>query len=158
VVVEGEWGRIEDITLTYVVIKTWDLRRLIVPITYFIEKPFQNWTRAGTDLLGAVVLYVDYTVPVDALRAELQRILESTPLWDHKVGQLQVTNASAQAVELRVLVSAPDSGTSWDLRCHVREKLIEFLRTRYPRALPKVRTEMQGPEEQFAEDTPARPA
>jgi small-conductance mechanosensitive channel len=134
VVVEGEWGHVEEITLTYVVIKTLDLRRLIVPITYFIERPFQNWTRAGTDLLGTVVLRVEYGVPVDAVRVELQRILESTPLWDRKVGQLQVSDATERLVELRILVSAPDSGTSWDLRCHVREKLIEFLRERYPRA------------------------
>ncbi len=134
VVVEGECGHIEEITLTYVVIKTLDLRRLIVPITYFIERPFQNWTRAGTDLLGTVVLRVDYSVPVDAVRVELQRILESTPLWDHKVGQLQVSDATERLVELRILVSAPDSGTSWDLRCYVREKLIEFLRARYHQA------------------------
>lgn len=134
VVVEGECGHIEEITLTYVVLRTWDLRRLIVPITYFIEKPFQNWTRAAPDLLGTVVLHVDYAVPVDAIRAELQRILESTPLWDHKVGRLQVSDATQQAVELRVLVSAPDARTSWDLRCYVREKLVAFLREHYPRS------------------------
>jgi small-conductance mechanosensitive channel len=140
VIVEGEWGRIEEITLTYVVIRIWDLRRLIVPITYFIEKPFQNWTRASADLLGTVMLYVDYTVPVEAVRAELGRILENSSLWDGKVNVLQVTNATDRAVELR---------------CLVREKLIEFLRARYPRALPKVRAEMQEPEERLSEDTPA---
>ena len=142
VIVEGEWGRIEEITLTYVVVKIWDLRRLIVPITYFIEKPFQNWTRVGSDILGTVLLYVDYTVPVDAVRAELQRILDSTKLWDRKVGLLQVTNASERTVELRVLVSAPDSGTGWELRCLVREQLIAFIQEHYPHALPRLRTEL----------------
>jgi small-conductance mechanosensitive channel len=142
VIVEGEWGRIEEITLTYVVVRIWDLRRLIVPITHFVEHPFQNWTRVTADLLGTVLLYVDYTVPVAAVRTELQRILENTDLWDRKVGLLQVTNVSERAVELRVLVSAPDSGTAWDLRCHVRERLIEFLQEHYPQALPKVRAEL----------------
>jgi small-conductance mechanosensitive channel len=148
VIVEGEWGQIEEITLTYVVVKIWDLRRLVVPITYFIEHPFQNWTRASADLLGTVLLYADYTAPVDALRAELQRILSETDLWDHKVGLLQVTNASERTLELRVLVSAPDAGTAWDLRCHVREKLVEFLQKNYPQALPKFRAELgksEGP-------------
>jgi small-conductance mechanosensitive channel len=142
VIVEGEWGRIEEITLTYVVVRIWDLRRLIVPITHFVEHPFQNWTRVTADILGTVLLYVDYTVPVAAVRAELQRILENTDRWDRKVGLLQVTNVSERAVELRVLVSAPDSGTAWDLRCHVRERLIEFLQEHYPQALPKVRAEL----------------
>ncbi len=142
VVVEGEWGHIEEITLTYVAVKIWDLRRLIVPITYFIEKPFQNWTRASTDILGAVLLYVDYTVPVEAVRTELQRILEGTKLWDHRVGLLQVTNTSERTVELRVLVSTPDSGTSWDLRCLVREQLIAFIQEHYPHALPRLRAEL----------------
>jgi small-conductance mechanosensitive channel len=145
VIVEGEWGRIEEITLTYIVVRIWDLRRLVVPITYFTEKPFQNWTRATADLLGTILLYADYTVPVDDVRAELQRILDGTPLWDRKVGLLQVTNASDRTVELRVLVSAPDSGTAWDLRCYVREKLITFLREHHPRALPKVRAEFEEP-------------
>jgi small-conductance mechanosensitive channel len=142
VIVEGEWGRIEEITLTYVVVKIWDLRRLIVPITYFIEKPFQNWTRTSSDILGTILLYVDYTVPVEAVRTELQRILESTPLWDRKLGLLQVTNVSERTVELRVLVSAPDSGTGWDLRCLVREQLIAFVQEHCPHALPRLRTEL----------------
>jgi small-conductance mechanosensitive channel len=158
VIVEGEWGRIEEITLTYVVIRIWDLRRLIVPITYFIEKPFQNWTRVSADLLATVVLYVDYTVPVAAVRAELGRILESSGLWDRKVNVLQVTSATDRAVELRALMSAADSGAAWDLRCLVREKLIEFIRAQYPRALPKIRAEMQEPADRLAEDTPAESA
>ena len=146
VIVEGEWGQIEEVTLTYVVVKIWDLRRLVMPITYFIEHPFQNWTRTSTDLLGTVLLYADYTAPLDALRTELQRILRETNLWDRKVGLLQVTNASERTLELRVLVSAPDAGTAWDLRCYVREKLVEFLQKNYPQALPKVRAELGNPE------------
>jgi len=145
VIVEGEWGQIEEITLTYVVVKTWDLRRLVMPITYFVEHPFQNWTRTSTDLLGTVLLYADYTVPVEAVRAELQRILDGTELWDRKVSQLQVTNASERTLELRVLVSAPDAGTSWDLRCLVREKLIEFIHKNYPQALPRLRADLAKP-------------
>jgi small-conductance mechanosensitive channel len=146
VIVEGEFGQIEEVTLTYVVVKTWDLRRLVLPITYFVERPFQNWTRASTDLLGTVLLYVDYTMPVEALRAELQRILDETELWDRKVGLLQVTNASDRAMELRVLVSAPNAGTAWDLRCLVREKLIEFIQKNYPRALPRLRADIEKSE------------
>lgn len=148
VIVEGEWGRIEDITLTYVVVKIWDLRRLVVPITYFVEHPFQNWTRISADLLGAVLLHVDYTVPLEAVRAELQRILDATELWDRKVGLLQVTDATDRTVELRALVSAPDAAMAWDLRCHVREKLIEFIQKNYPHALPRLRADLQKPEDQ----------
>jgi small-conductance mechanosensitive channel len=142
VIVENEWGRIEEITLTYVVVRIWDLRRLIVPITYFLEKPFQNWTRISADLLGTVFLYVDYTVPVEAVRAELKRILESSPLWDKQVCTLQVTNATDRTVELRALMSAVDSSSAWELRCDVREKLIGFIRQNYPDSLPKVRAEL----------------
>jgi small-conductance mechanosensitive channel len=150
VIVEGEWGRIEEITLTYVVVRIWDLRRLIVPITYFIEKPFQNWTRTSADILGTVLLYVDYSVPIDAIRTELTRILDGSPSWDRKVNALQVTNTSERTIELRALVSAADAGAAWDLRCLVREKLVEFVRTNYPDALPKVRAEMEQ-----AKDSPA---
>jgi len=152
VIVEGEWGRIEDITLTYVVVRIWDLRRLIVPITYLVEHPFQNWTRVTADILGTVMLYVDYTVPIDAIRIELQRILEDSKLWDRKVGLLQVTNTTDRAVELRALVSAADAGTCWDLRCLVREKLVEFIRQHYPRALPKVRAELQEPDDRYSQN------
>lgn len=143
VIVEGEWGRIEEITLTYVVVRIWDLRRLIVPITYFVEHPFENWTRISADILGTVFLYVDYTVPIEAVRAELTRILESTDKWDRKVNVLQVTNATDRTVELRALMSARDSGTAWDLRCLVRERLIEFVRTNYPDALPRLRAQFE---------------
>jgi len=147
VIVENEWGRIEEITLTYVVVKIWDLRRLVVPITYFIEKPFQNWTRRTADLLGTVYIYVDYTVPVEAVRAELQKILKDSELWDGKVCVLQVTNTSEHTLELRALMSAQDASTAWTLRCHVREKLVEFIQKSYPDSLPKLRASFQQPPE-----------
>ena len=142
VIVENEWGRIEEITLTYVVVRIWDLRRLIVPITYFIEKPFQNWTRVTADILGSVFIYTDYTVPIDAIREELHKILNNSELWDKKVCVLQVTNTTERTVELRALMSAADASTAWTLRCEVREKLIDFIREKYPDALPKLRTQL----------------
>lgn len=144
VVVEGEWGRIEEITLTYVVVCIWDLRRLVLPITYFLEKPFQNWTRVSADLLGTVTLHCDYRVPVAAVRAELERILEGNKLWDGKVCGLVVLDANDRTVVLRALVSTRNSGEGWDLRCHVREKLVEFLQREYPDCLPRVRAEMES--------------
>ncbi len=144
VIVENEWGRIEEITLTYVVVKIWDLRRLVVPITYFIEKPFQNWTRVTADLLGTVFIYVDYTVPVEAVRAELRKILKGSELWDGKVCVLQVTNTSEHAIELRALMSAADASTAWSLRCYVREKLVEFIQKNYPESLPKLRASFKN--------------
>jgi small-conductance mechanosensitive channel len=143
VIVENEWGRIEEITLTYVMVRIWDLRRLVVPISYFIEKPFQNWTRVSADLLGTVFLYTDYTVPVQAVREELDCILKSSDKWDGKVSGVQVTNATERTVELRALMSAADSSTAWALRCEVREKLIKFIQDKYPDALPKTRAELQ---------------
>jgi small-conductance mechanosensitive channel len=145
VIVEGEWGWIEEINITYVVVRIWDLRRLVVPVAYFIEKPFQNWTRNNADLLGTVFLYADYSLPVDAVRTELHRILESTKLWDGKVWGLQVTNTTDRTMELRALMSAPDSSTAWDLRCYVREKLIFFLQQQFPGSLPRMRAEVLGP-------------
>jgi small-conductance mechanosensitive channel len=142
VIVENEWGRIEEITLTYVVVRIWDLRRLIVPITYFIEKPFQNWTRISADILGTVFLYTDYTVSVDAIREQLHKILTASENWDGKVCVLQVTNATDRTMEIRALMSAADASIAWTLRCEVREKLIEFIRSEYPQALPKVRAEL----------------
>ncbi|MFH1407411.1 MAG: mechanosensitive ion channel domain-containing protein [Candidatus Omnitrophota bacterium] len=142
VVVENEWGWIEEITLTYVVVRIWDLRRLILPISYFMEKPFQNWTRISADILGSVFIYVDYTVPVGEVRTELERILKGSPYWDKKVKVLQVTNATERTVELRALMSAADSPTAWNLRCEVREKLIEFLQKEYPKSLPRTRIEL----------------
>ena len=143
VIVEGEWGWIEEITTTYVVVKIWDLRRLILPLTYFVEKPFQNWTRTTAMLLGSVYLYVDYSVPVDELRAELQRILKSTEMWLGEVCVLQVSDAREHTLELRALADAKDSGTAWDLRCLIREKLIAFIRDHYPHALSRARVELE---------------
>jgi small-conductance mechanosensitive channel len=140
VIVEGEWGRIEEITLTYVVVCIWDLRRLVVPITYFIEKPFQNWTRTSADILGTVFLQVDYGVPVDSVRHELTRILEGSPNWDRKVNVLQVTDAKERTLELRALASSSDASKSWDLRCEMREKLVAFIQKKYPGSLPRLRT------------------
>lgn len=142
VIVENEWGRVEEITLTYVVVRIWDLRRLIVPITYFIEKPFQNWTRVSADILGSVMLYADYTLPIEPLRKELRRIVEQAPNWDKKVCVLQVTNATEKTLELRALISAPDAGKAWDLRCEIREKLLGFIQSNFPACLPKVRAEL----------------
>ncbi len=142
VIVEGEWGWIEEIGTTYVVVRIWDLRRLVVPLSYFIEHPFQNWTRKTADILGTVFVYTDYTVPVDEVRQELHRILKSAPLWDGKVWNVQVTNATERTMELRALMSAGDSGKAWDLRCYVREKLITFLQEKYPQSLPKMRAEL----------------
>lgn len=139
VIVEGEWGRIEEINLTYVVVQIWDKRRLVVPSTYFIENTFQNWTRQSSEILGTVFIYTDYEVPVDKIRAELTRLLENSPLWDQKVNVLQVTNITEQTVELRALMSAKDSGTAWDLRVFIREKLLNFLKDQYPESLPKTR-------------------
>jgi small-conductance mechanosensitive channel len=144
VIVEGEWGWIEQIYLTYVVIRIWDKRRLVVPTTYFIEKPFQNWTRENADILGTVFIYTDFMMPIDPLREELTRLLSTTPLWDGKVNVLQVTNAVAAGMEIRALVSSKDSPTNWDLRVFIREKLIGFIQKNYPENLPKTRIEMQN--------------
>jgi small-conductance mechanosensitive channel len=139
VVVEGEFGRVEEITLTYVVLRLWDLRRLIVPISDFIEKPFQNWTRSSADLLATVFLYTDYTVPVEPLRHELTRILEASPRWDRKVNVLQVTDSKERTLEIRALASAADASIAWDLRCEIRERLVDFLQREHRECLPQLR-------------------
>lgn len=144
VVVEGEWGRIEEITLTYVVVCIWDQRRLVLPISYFIEQPFQNWTRTSAEILGTVFLHVDYTVPFEAVRAELHRLLEASDHWDGAVWRLHVTDATERTVQLRALMSARDSGTAWELRCEIREKLIDFIQREYPQALPVVRAAVEA--------------
>ncbi|GAB3845265.1 mechanosensitive ion channel [Hymenobacter terrigena] len=146
-VVEGEWGRVEEITFTYVVLSIWDERRLVLPLNYFIEKPFQNWTRTSARLTGTVFLQTDYTVPVDALRAELRRLLEASPLWDERVCVLQVTDSKERTLELRALVSAANASALWDLRCAVREGLVAFLQRQYPESLPRTRAEVAGPPE-----------
>lgn len=141
VIVEGEFGWVEEITLTYVVVRVWDRRRIVMPITHFIEQPFQNWTRSSSDLIGAVFLYVDFMAPVDALRDEVQRIVEASAHWDGDVVGLQVTDASERTATLRVIASAKNAPELWNLRCEIREKLIAFIRDEYPEALPAVRTQ-----------------
>jgi small-conductance mechanosensitive channel len=143
VIVENEWGWIEEISTTFVVVRIWDLRRLVLPLSYFIEHPFQNWTRQTADILGTVYIYTDYSVPVEDLRQQLRRILESSELWDTKVCGVQVTNATEHTMEVRALMSASNSGRAWDLRCYVREKMIEFLQQKYPECLPRTRAELQ---------------
>jgi len=141
VIVEGEWGRVEELTLTYVVVRIWDQRRLVVPITYFIDNTFENWTRQTAELLGTAYIYADYTVPVEQVRSELKRILDDTPLWDERAWGMVVTNATDKTVEIRALMSAENSSKSWDLRCHVREQLIQFMQERFPQSLPRLRLE-----------------
>jgi small-conductance mechanosensitive channel len=142
VVVENEWGWIEEITSTYVVVRIWDLRRLILPISYFAEKPFQNWTRTSAGLLGTVFLYVDYSVPVDVLRQELQAVLQKSKLWDRQAWGLQVTDATEKSMQIRCLMSAANSPDAWNLRCEVREKMIDFIQANYPGSLPRIRAEV----------------
>lgn len=140
--VEGEWGNVEEITSSYVVIRLWDWRRLIVPLSYFIETPFQNWTREGAALIGSVFMYTDFTVPVADLRARLEEVVKSSPLWDGRVVALQVTDFKENTMELRMLVSASNSGKAFDLRCEVRERMIAYVQQRYPHALPRLRTDL----------------
>jgi len=142
VVVATQWGRVEEVTLTYVVVHVWDDRRLILPSTWFTTNPFENWTRRDTDLLGAVDLELDWTTPFDEMRQELRRVLDGTDLWDGRTGILQVTDAVASFVHVRVLVSGRDGPTVFDLRCHVRESLVRWLQREHPYALPAVRHEL----------------
>lgn len=143
VIVEGEWGRIEEITGTYVVIRIWDERRLIVPLQYFIEHPFQNWTRKTSDLIGSLFLWVDYSMPLEPLRKELDELCKQSPaLWDGKVCVLQVTDTTDKAIQLRILVSSKDSSSNWDLRCFIREKLINFISLHHPECLPQLRANL----------------
>ncbi|MFD2583117.1 mechanosensitive ion channel family protein [Pedobacter vanadiisoli] len=148
-IVESEWGKVEEITLTYVVVNIWDQRRLILPITYFIEKPFQNWTRVSADLLGTVFLYLDYTIPIEPMREELTRLLNANPIWDKRVNVVQVTDSTKDGtIEVRFLMSAANSSKAFDLRCYVREKMIAFIQTNYPESLPRRRLEFRGKLEQ----------
>ena len=144
VIIEGEWGWIEEITLTYVVVRIWDKRRLVVPTTYFIENTFQNWTRNSSEILGTVFIYTDYEVPFEKLREEFTRLLEGSSLWDRKTNVLQVTDATDRSVEIRALMSAKDSPTAWDLRVYVREQLIVFIKENYPESLPKSRVSLKS--------------
>ena len=139
IVVEGEAGTVEEISLTYVVLNIWDQRRLILPINYFIEKPFQNHTRSSTELLGTVHLYLDYTAPVEEIRTEFKRLIEGSPLWDKRAAAIHVTNATENTMEVRALISAADGGKAFDLRCYIREQLLTFVQKNYPGSLPKTR-------------------
>ena len=138
-VVEGEWGRVEEITMTYVVLNIWDQRRLILPINYFIEKPFQNWTRTSAEIAGTVFLHLDYTAPFEQIRKEFNRLLETTELWDKRTGVMQVTETTQNTVEVRLLVSAANSRNVFDLRCYIRENIIMFIQKNCPSALPVTR-------------------
>ncbi len=139
VIVENEWGTIEEITSTYVVVRLWDWRRMIVPLTYFIEKPFQNWTREKSALLGSAFLYLDYKAPVGLIREKLKEVVKASKNWDGNIVGLQVTDAKENTIELRCLMSAPSAPQAFDLRCEVREKLIDFLNAEHPEALPRRR-------------------
>jgi small-conductance mechanosensitive channel len=139
VIVEGEWGRIEEIRATYVVVAIWDDRRLVVPLSFFIERPFQNWTRTRSTLLGTVFLHVDYTLPVEEARAELKRILDASEHWDQRAWGLQVTDAGRETLELRARMSAPDASAAWNLRCEVRERMVAWLQREQPGSLPRRR-------------------
>jgi len=142
VIVENEWGNIEEITATYVVVRLWDWRRMILPLSYFIEHPFQNWTRESSALIGTVMFYADYTAPVEAMRARLEEIAKASPLWDGKVVNMQVTDFKNDTMEIRMLVSAGTAGRAFDLRCEVREKMIGWLQREHPEALPRRRAEI----------------
>ena len=144
VIVENEWGRIEEITLTYVVVNLWDKRRLVVPITYFIEKPFQNWTRSSAQIIGSIFFYLDYAVPLEALRKQYEQIVQASALWDGLVCVLQVTDTKERCIEVRGLVSASNAGNAFDLRCEVREKVLTWLSDEYPQGLPLARVQFNA--------------
>lgn len=143
VIVEGEWGRIEEIGSTYVVVKLWDWRRMVLPLTYFIQQPFQNWTRESASLIGTAMVYVDYSAPIEVLRRKLVEIAEASPLWDRNVVNLAVTELSERTMQVRCLTSARNAGEAFDLRCEVREKMVEFLQTELPHALPRERFDLR---------------
>jgi small-conductance mechanosensitive channel len=153
VIVENEWGNVEEITFSYVVVRLWDWRRMVLPLSYFIEKPFQNWTRLGGELIGSVFLYVDHTAPIDAIRQKLTEIAMQSKLWNGQVVNLQVSDCKETTIELRALISANNASAAWDLRCEVREKLIDFLQREHPYALPRRRYESADRAETKSEDT-----
>jgi len=157
VIVEGEWGRIEEITSTYVVVRVWDERRLIVPLQWFIENPFQNWTRTSAELLGTAFLWLDYRTPMAEVRAELQRICNDDPRWDGRVCVAQVTETTERTIEVRLLVSARNSGDLFDLRCALRERMLEFLNAHHPQALPRLRADLAREGGGATMDQPAAP-
>jgi small-conductance mechanosensitive channel len=144
VIVQGEWGRIEEITATYVVVRIWDERRLVVPLSWFLTNPFQNWTRDSAQLLGTAFLLLDYRAPIDEIRAELQRLCAASTNWDKRICKVQVTDTKDRTIEVRLLVSAADSSKQWDLRCEIREGILTFLQKNYPEALPTTRVAWEG--------------
>jgi hypothetical protein len=143
-IVHGEWGRVEEITGSFVVVRIWDERRLIVPLQWFIENPFENWTHTSSTILGTVFLWLDFAVPVPAVRAEFERVCKQSSLWDGRVCVLHVTDASERAMQLRLLVSAKDSGTAFELRCVIREAMIGFIALHYPESLPRLRAALDA--------------
>jgi small-conductance mechanosensitive channel len=140
-IVEGEWGNVEEITSTYVVVKLWDWRRMILPLSYFIENPFQNWTRESSALIGTVMIYLDYSVPVPVIRKRVEEIAAASKLWDKRVVAVQVTDFRENVMEIRILISASNAPKTFDLRCEMREKIIDFVQREYPNSLPRVRAE-----------------
>ncbi len=142
VVIEGEWGWIEEIFATYVIVRLWDRRRLVVPLSYFIEQPFQNWTRQSAQVIGAVVWFLDYTAPVEAMREKLEEFLKESDLWDKDVANLQVVDTTADTIAIRALMTARTSPKVWDLRCEIREKMLLWLRNEHPQSLPRTRGEL----------------
>jgi small-conductance mechanosensitive channel len=154
VIIENESGWVEEITSTYVVVRLWDWRRMIVPLTYFIEKPFQNWTREGAALIGTVMLYLDYAAPIGRIREKAQEFAEQSELWNRQVMNVQVSDAKEGTIEVRILVSANSASAAWDLRCEMREKLIEFLQREHPQALPRRRQEVVGQQQMQEKSQP----
>ncbi|MGH9482712.1 MAG: mechanosensitive ion channel family protein, partial [Terriglobales bacterium] len=144
VIVEDEWGTVEEITSTYVAVRLWDLRHMILSLSYFIEHPFQNWTRTSPTFIGAIFLYVDYTAPVGAIREEMERLVHGSPLWNGGVCALMVTEANDHTLQLRVTADAAHADKIFALRCHIREGLVHFLQQRYPQCRPKTRTELSA--------------
>lgn len=155
VIVENEWGVIEEITSAYVVVRIWDQRRLVVPLQYWVEKPFQNWTRSTSEIIGSVFLWVDYRMPLPPLRDALRQACESAQEWDRRFCILQVTEAGERAVQLRALVTAANASQAWDLRCHVREQLLDFMQREYPQFLPRTRAEIDGRDPGLTREPPA---
>ncbi|MGB4414443.1 MAG: mechanosensitive ion channel domain-containing protein [Paludibacter sp.] len=144
VIVENEWGRIEEITLTYVVVKIWDERRLVLPVTWFLEKPFQNWTRTSAQITGTIFIYVDYSFPVESIRKALPDMLKKNPNWDGRFSNVQVTKVSEQYKEIRLMLTSADSSKNWDLRAEIREELIDFINTNYPDTFVKIRIKKEA--------------
>lgn len=156
VIIENEWGWVEDIASTYVVIRLWDWRRMVVPLSYFIERPFQNWTRDAASLIGSVILHVDYAADVARIRSYLEQAVRQSQLWDKAVVNLQVVDTDQRTMQLRALVSARNAPESWDLRCEIREKLLAFLRKEMPEAMPRQRADVSPPLAAYPDFVPAR--